>query len=138
MIESDLLPTMFENLSEVVGQRVRYPIAVSDPVLASDLGTGIDLPEGLVVSGVSVAAGAYPAVDLIPGDRVDVTGTNSVTGVAELIADDVQIFSVASSTFGIEELFVSVAVSPAQSLRIANAANQAQGVRIALRSQSGS
>ncbi len=138
LIEADLISTMFEQRSDVVGQRVREQVLADEPVLMSDLGDGIELPEGLVVSGLSVRPGAYPAVDLVPGDSVDVTGVNPVTGVAELIADDVQIFSVGTSGFGTDELFISVAVSPAQSLRIANSVNQAEGVRIALRAQSDS
>ena len=138
LIEADRFSTMFEDRSLVVGQRVRFPVLADEPILSSDLGAGIELPEGLVVAGVLIAPGAYPAVDLVPGDRVEISGVNPVTGVVELIAGDVQIFSVSRSGFGTDELFVSVAVSPAQSLRIANAVNQAEGVRIALRAQSGS
>lgn len=137
-IDADSFSSMFEDRSNVIGRRVRVSVQADEPILESDLGEGIELPEGLVVSGLSIRPGAYPAVDLVPGDRVDVTGVNPVTGVAELIANDVQIFSVGTSGFGTDELFISLAVSPAQSLRIANSVNQAEGVRIALRAQSDS
>ncbi len=137
VIEGNSHINSFSNPDDLIGQVVQYPVAGSDIIQLSDLGSVQPVQPGNVVIGVLATPGMYPTPDIAAGDIVDVFGVEVDSQVTTALATDARVFEVSRPELGAAtELLISVEV-PAEKVanNIATASQTPGGVRFAIKAQ---